>query len=507
MLLPVIAFFALQNSAITRPSRAEFADRFLGVHIGLSKSGVRAILGAPDDVWTVKDPYPYTSFAFETWAWGTSGHLSFPTLGRVTFSPSGQVDGWCAPLHDGKMRSRYSNDSKANPTDPIDPKDPELRIGDRNHMFEVHWDEAELRALLNAIDRNMYPEGRFSQAKPGLLELIRLANVLIPLGEAKATAALCEYASLGSNEPFLNDLVRCLYVPKTPSGFLPTPLIGRISPERPANKSELPVFPVVMQDGIPFELMIGTIVGGAGPCLPCDLDEVRKEGVFRTSLITPSDTPLQSVDGAMAVLNRSGLFSTTPSGFTIPTPEVRTIRQYLMREVRQLIRTVVDPNSDAKDIQMSWDQGKQMYVLPDGTHLPLAPIAPIHPRIVFPLPEFGPPSATLSFERKQPGHVTVELEWVPTGTVHPLTFEVIVGHKTNKRLVSIALPSAEGMEDVAAVGYDHKFLGPDLMYYSFQRLFPKGPTEISLKIKLKGKTITRSFTLAAEPPGMKYVAD
>jgi hypothetical protein len=364
-------------------TRSEFADLFGKVKRGQSMSEVRQILGKPDEVWTADDPYPFGSRTGESWGWGTDGHFSLATRGSIFFNIGKRVEGIRSPLHNGRARVAYIDAGGRNPGQPGYLEHMVEKVGDPYNMFEVHWNESELKSLLRAIDRNVYPGGRFSQASPGILERIRVSNLLIPLGEAKATAALCEYASLAKEEQFLNDVVRCLFTPKARNGFLPSPMIGLLVPEPPSHRALLPAYPVFIDQGIPFEVARVGLLMGKAACLPMDIQEVRKAGKFRGSLLVPTDHPNEALEEAISTLTGSEMGKKGSSSEFASSAWGAWSSDYLNSDFKQLIRTVVDPGHPLGDVPMKWDTSLQMYVRPDGSHLPLAPIAPVHPRIVF----------------------------------------------------------------------------------------------------------------------------
>ncbi|MDR3692643.1 MAG: hypothetical protein P4L46_24900 [Fimbriimonas sp.] len=103
---------------------------------------------------------------------------------------------------------------------------------------------------------------RITQHEPIPLILIRAANYLIALGERDAGECVLRYGKEGTNL-LLSELLRCLYLPKKPGGYLPTPMIGAIIPSRPSNQSRLPFYPVMIFQGFPFDLVQGVLLGGA----------------------------------------------------------------------------------------------------------------------------------------------------------------------------------------------------------------------------------------------------
>jgi hypothetical protein len=63
----------------------------------------------------------------------------------------------------------------------------------------------------------------------------------------------------------------------------------------------------------------------------------------------------------------------------------------------------------------------------------------------------------------------VEFWWLPKGNIHHLSFDTLLDRS----------------ED-----------GPNFKHYSYEGLFPKGATDLTLRITVNGKTMARSLSLA-----------
>src|SRR5579863_2537099 len=90
-----IATIALLTLIATRPhlSWVQFLDRRFSLPQQCDKATVLKELGPPDDVWTASDPAPFgdEALAQPVWAYGTKGHLTFPTLGTISFDEDGKA--------------------------------------------------------------------------------------------------------------------------------------------------------------------------------------------------------------------------------------------------------------------------------------------------------------------------------------------------------------------------------------------------------------------------------
>jgi hypothetical protein len=139
-------------------SRHDFAQRLLTIKKGMSSDEVRQLLGPPDDIRKLADGSRSGQHFQEAWCYGTSGHLTLPTLGQVLIETDGKV------MRDAAMR--YT---------PLPPPD---------------FDETEMRRLLHILD-NAPGEHEF-QPQP----LIAAVNALHPLGKEKALDVVQEYARI-----------------------------------------------------------------------------------------------------------------------------------------------------------------------------------------------------------------------------------------------------------------------------------------------------------------------
>lgn len=105
------------------------------------------------------------------------------------------------------------------------------------------------------------------------------ANELIAMGEAKAARWL-----LDSNQPQVRacHVLRLLYTSKTKTP-LRAPMLGGLAlPTKTMPLTSWPEFPMVLQDGVIFELASGYLLGGGpGESVAGYLAYCQKEGKFR----------------------------------------------------------------------------------------------------------------------------------------------------------------------------------------------------------------------------------
>lgn len=241
-------------------NRREFAAALTKIKKGTSKETILRLLGEPDDIRTENEPSGiYVEGAAKIWCWGTEGHLSFPTLGRIYVDRQGNAVHVCSYSRQGA------------------PPDPQL-IGER-----------QLRGLLRQIDLLPSPAGEYNP-----LRMIDVVNALQPLGKDKALAAIGEYLRVADyDDPAVHGiylLLRVLFdVPEDP-GFMPEMSLGALYfVEYPANRRAMPRFPIFLQDDVPFLLTgYGACEGFIGAPFH-EVEYFRRVGRVRSRPLTPPD--------------------------------------------------------------------------------------------------------------------------------------------------------------------------------------------------------------------------
>lgn len=345
-------------------NRREFAAAMAKVETGTPKETIVRLLGKPDDVRTGKDlfgiEYPHLK---EFWCWGTDGHLSFPTLGRIGVDSEGNAVRICIWNKRGV------------------PPDPELIAED------------ELRRLLPLIDR--LPGLLGGEYNP--LRMIQLVNALQPLGKQKALAVIDEYLRVadaddsGVHGVFL--LLRVLFdVPEDP-GFMPDMCLGSVWFLKPrTNDKAMPRFPIFLQDDIPFLLAgYGSLDGLILPPLN-DVEYFRRVGKIRSRPLTPPDNPVSVVE--MVVKSTQSIFTekARDAYYDMPRTDVMNQLLWLLDSVyRKELNFDEGPNASPKKIRdkvvreiladlsklaIRWDGKRNCYVRTDGSRFSEEPRTP-----------------------------------------------------------------------------------------------------------------------------------
>src|SRR5439155_26392043 len=80
-----------KETVVPKPeTRQAFARAMSKIKEGMAEKDVLALLGKPDDIRTHNDPGGIsTTRTKEIWCYGTNGHLTFATLGRVYIDNEG----------------------------------------------------------------------------------------------------------------------------------------------------------------------------------------------------------------------------------------------------------------------------------------------------------------------------------------------------------------------------------------------------------------------------------
>lgn len=246
------------------PVRADFAKAFSEVKPGMDASEIEKLVGPPDDVRTKDDPGGITaSRTTEVWRWGTGGHLSFATLGTVHM----QAD----------HRVQYVFGGAGTP--------PTLALA-----------EPALRSMLALIDA--VPS---YNAPLHPLRLIRAVNALHPLGKDVALAVLSEYLRVSSHFEdeggregvFL--ILRTLFDPPPVERMFPLMMVGAPHPAAPKDRAEVPRFPLVVVDDLPFNVASGYALAGLAESPEMHLDWMRAHASLRERALTPTSTPIDTL--------------------------------------------------------------------------------------------------------------------------------------------------------------------------------------------------------------------
>lgn len=392
--------------------RREFAQALSRVRPGMAEAEVRALLGAPDDVRTERDPGGISAArTVAVWRYGTNGHLTFGTLGTVHLQADGRV---------------------------------QYAFGGGTPVAS-DLEEAELRRLMRLLDAVPSYNGR---ADP--LRLIQAVNALQRRGKARALAAIDEYLRVSS---WLDDpgregvfhVLRVLFEPPAGESWPPM-MVG--APDLTADPKLFPRAPIALVEDIPIVLVGGYMLGGQAEPPEQHARWYRERGVLRAAPLRPPADPLGAVARAAA-----------PGG-PLAGLEERTLTM-IFDQALQLVDTVYRPAADIFDMRLpygpepgrrfgehaaavaalaiAWDPVRDLYALPGGATL-RSPARDLRPRALVDLPIAGAKSARLMLGRHGPDLVDVEVRIDVAAGASSEAFTVrLVDAKTGEVAVSVGV--------------------------------------------------------------------
>jgi len=255
------------NAAGTKlPDRKAFCQALGRVKVGMSKWQVEHLVGKPDDLWTDADPDEYCSYKQLVWCYGSDGHLSMPTLGRITFSGSRVLRVMGTSLPD--------------------------------HLTEVP--EPDLRRILSAM---WGPLSYVDEREEETGRVLRATNLLQPLGKDRALAVLRKFDDLDRTIPLGNEWLFwvpiVLFDPPDPPGYLPFPLIPIYGPDL-TDPRELKRFPVLLWQDIPFLCFKHRDNTGPVEIFSKFLDRFENLKTFRTEPLHPANNPFRAYEELIA---------------------------------------------------------------------------------------------------------------------------------------------------------------------------------------------------------------
>ncbi|HEY8667144.1 MAG TPA: hypothetical protein VIL86_10780 [Tepidisphaeraceae bacterium] len=278
MIRPIACILVLLAAGESRAAdapvrdRRDFAGRIAQLKAGEPADKAEQLLGKPDDIITAKNGKLPAGIA-EIRCYGSAGHNTFASLGQVRLNDAGKI----VAVMGGAGA-------------PIDPK-----------LIPEEQLEPILRKLHEspAIDaaNHFNPQ-----------DLIAAVNALQPLGKDNALAAIEEYLRVSPPDPAACQnillVLRTLFdIPKD-SGYLPALKIGSITPAEPDNPKDLPRFPIVIVDDIPFLLAFSVTFGGKAEPVEKQLAYFRTSGVLRAKPLAPTRAPAETID---KILNLPGV--------------------------------------------------------------------------------------------------------------------------------------------------------------------------------------------------------
>jgi len=215
------------------------------------------------------------------------------------------------------------------------------------------------------------------------LWLIRTTNRLIPLGKARAMAAIQAFEKRNPNPALGYDLYwlcNLIFEPTTARGYIDVPRIGAIMPEPPHDLRLSPHFPLLLQNDIPFCILSGVMIGGFPEPVSSYLTRVSGTATFRLRMFVPSNDPFE----ALLELRRSSAWPKVSSATTnMPSADM------MLREILLLVRTAYVPrrpvprfinwdggifeklHTEYLALHPRWDSRLQIYVRGDGSYDPI----------------------------------------------------------------------------------------------------------------------------------------
>jgi hypothetical protein len=345
--------------------RFAFVKQLSRVKEGMARPEVRRLLGEPDDRRTgnevnASDEGFYNRGGNEVWGYGGNGHLTFPTLGTVSFDKHGKV---LAVL--GQAGSEPGEGSHFPSRDL--PSEPDTR----RILRLIHG--------LRSYDHRNDP-----------LRVIQVVNALQPLGKAGALAVMNEYVRVadyplsGRGREGLFVVIRCLFEVPQPPGYIETMAVGAPNPELPKDPRRSPRFPVVLYHDVPFSGINGYMLAGMPEPVEWELDGFCRTATMRAQPLRPPDNPLELIDG----LVRSPEWPKWEN----PAWGKTDAREQALRLVDSVYRVEEDDSDERLTgyytdqepqwrehvrrfaaIHAHWDPAQNCYVSPDGSFLPPRP--------------------------------------------------------------------------------------------------------------------------------------
>lgn len=416
-LLPLLSLLPFLAAPLARAemSRAEFSAAMSRITEGTKAGEVVKLLGKPDDIHTERDPGGLRlNKTTEVWGYGTSGHLTFPTLGIIYMSGD-------------KVQYVFGGNGAPPPSG----------------MFA----HEELTRLLRLIDAT---SGVDNHNPPRLIQAV---NALQPLGKDKALAAIEEYLRVST--PYGDDeresiffILRLLFEIPADPGYMPRMGLGAPQPMAPNDLKVHPLFPLELSHDIPLNLVFGYALGGVPESPESHIKYFRENGTIRAHPLAPGDDPLGTLGDAMWIYGKD---------------ESDRGKLYIARQLLQLVATVYRFEPDGTDAPFSggvgmkmwekavkevatlhirWDPEKNIYVFPDGHSLPEIP-KPIYQRQIWEIPAPGPAGQVI-LERQDEKNILIIID-------HPGTEGVPVPKTTVRVMQAIGdKPPVLGKLDIPA---------------------------------------------------------
>lgn len=385
----VVGSTGADEPPVTARSRKDFAAAMSRVTVGMPEAAVLSLLGKPDDIRTEHDAGGIqTARTREIWRYGTSGHLTPATLGKVYIDEQG--------------RAQYI-------------------YGNGDPRADESFTEEELQQLLQVLARvPSYNAG--TNYNP--LKVIRAVNALQPLGKKRALSVIDEHLRVTS---YFDDesregvflVLRTLFDVPSPPGYMPEMRVGAPYPAAPDDKQLLPRFPITLEEDIPFKLVTGYSLAGEPEPPERHLEYFREHGVLRARPLSPSATPFATLD-ALAQSNRwlfkvqgddergrlylaEQIVRMFDSVYRLEPGESRELLPWGQREAAKRKRILDEMTA----LKVRWETAKNDYTFLDGTTLP--PRKVIHYRRDVWRPNVTELNAECAIERRNASWVEVSL--------------------------------------------------------------------------------------------------
>ncbi len=423
-----LIILAMLTTTAFGATRTEFAARIAKVKPGMTADQVKQLIGPPDDIKTERDPGGITAArTTEVWRYGTSKHLGFGTLGTVHVLANGKV--------------QYVFGGKGTPLASVP--------------------EPELRRLLEAIDA--VPSYN-AVLEP--LPLIRAVNALLPFGKARALEIVDEYLRVSTDldDPGREGVFLLMRVLFDPGAQVPM-AVGAPTLAAPTDPKQLPRFPLILVDDVPYKLVGGYQLGGLPQTPESDVAGFRKTGTLRTKPLAPTAKALDALDaylvGPLAASIkvddnlRVALYDQALRMFgTVYRPPNRTVDSWFS-DLTDLANRWKQVRSTIDRIGARWDAKGQQLVLSNGSVLPPLPALP--PRVWWDLPYPVAKRARVTFQRLSDQVVSIELGFeLAAGAKIPADELRVLDAKTGAILAKIALGPYNGSATVTGSVAGHR---------------------------------------------------
>lgn len=207
--------------------------------------------------------------------------------------------------------------------------------------------------------------------------LVRAVNHLHSLGKTKAIAELREFMKIAGDGWTKRDpgdietadyqcvfpIVRLLFEPQNASESVPWMRIGAMLPmPRGEDQSLWPLFPLAIQDDLPFILINGVTLGGYPQHPYVHVDWAEKNGRLRAKPLRPADDPIASVERLARLPQTRRLFN--------DDWHYALLRRQAWEAIAHLVRVPVNDSDSAWEVhkkaaaklKIRWDVDKQNYV-------------------------------------------------------------------------------------------------------------------------------------------------